>query len=607
MKYLPLIFALAIPAVPALADEAAPTPTPSPTPTAANADDETVINVTATRNPEPVASSSSTVTVITREELEAKQVFDLTDALRLAPGISVTQAGTLGKTVSIFTRGTESRHTLVLIDGIRANNPDDGRFDPGQLPVENIERIEFVRGPQSALYGSDAIGGVINIITRKGEGPVRGGGKFEYGTQDTNRQVAMVNGDLGGTRLSLTASRLSSNGTFENDEFRDLGTSIRLDRALNPRQDLTFLTRIAEAHYGVPGQRFINPDPNQGERTRDVNFSLQWVNRAGKRRDQIIAGANNHHLQDDDTRDAAFPFFFETTNRVRQLEAQTAYDFGQHVVTAGIEQRKEVVAGSYSADTDTRGIFVQDEFKSGKFTLVPGYRRERNSQYGNFNSYRFASSYDITDKTRIKGTYGTAFKAPAFIFLYYPGFSNPNLQPEKSKGMELGVEHQLKNGGRVEATLFHNRIKDLIDGGLLANINTVKTKGIELAVDTPVAKGWRAKLNQTFTDIDSTSATPPTRRPKYNTNADLIADRGQWSYDFGVLSQGKTWDRAGFLDPVTQFDGYTRFDLTVGYKVNTDLQFYVRAQNLLNKKYAEVAGYPTTGFNIVFGVKTLTF
>ncbi len=603
MKILPVVFA-ALLAVPVAAQE--PTPTP---------DDavETVIVVTADRNPRPLAQTTSAITVITRAQIEAKAAFDLTDAIRLAPGISLAQSGTRGKTVSIFTRGTNSNHTLVLIDGVRANSPQDGRFDFGQIPVENVERIEVLRGPQSALYGSDAIGGVINIITRRGSGEFKTGARAEFGNYATNRQVVTANGEMGKTRLSFAASRLKSGGVFENDKYTDNGASLRLDHALSPKQNLAFTGRISAAKYGVPGDRFVAPEPLQGDRSRDATASLQWTNNAPRRRDQVTLGVYDRYLRDDDLRDASgFGDLFTAKDRVRTLDAQSAFVIGAHTLTLGGEERREVARttsnfGGFNNGTTTHALFLQDEFRVGKLSLVPGVRRERNSQYGGFTSYRLASAYEINEKTRLKATYGTAFKAPAFIFLYYPGFSNPNLQPERSQGAEIGLERRFLDGGRFEATFFHNRIRDLIDGGLLLNVNSARTRGLELELDAPFGKGFRAVLNQTFTNISASTATPLTRRPKFNTSADVIANRGRWNYDLGLLAQGERYDRLTFGTPVQKFGGYGRLDFTLGHQIRPGVEIYARAQNLLNKRYDEVAGYPAPGFNLVFGVKTASF
>lgn len=612
-----------VPATPTPAPEPEPEATPAAaTPTAApEGDNEQVIVVTAERNPQPLSQTPSSVTVITRAQIEALKSFDITDAIRRVPGLSLAQSGTRGKTASVFMRGTNSNHTLVLVDGVRANSPQDGRFDFGQIPVQNVERIEVVRGPGSALYGSDAIGGVINIITRAGSGPFKTSGQLEAGNQGINRQILNGGGAFGATRLSFSLFRNATDGRFDNDDFRDDGASLRLDRAVLKGGNLAFIARSSRAKFGVPGQIDLSYDPLQRDASRDTNLSLQFTNTAGKRRDQIIFGTYIRRLTDDDTRAATSPAPLPSRfqNRVRTAEAQTSYTLGQNTLTAGIEERREsadVFSSSsfgdsaYDNATTTRGLFAQNEFRGGRLTLVPGVRRERNSQFGGFTSYRLASAFELGARTRLKATYGTAFKAPAFDSLYFPNFGNPNLRPERSKGYELGAVQRL-GAGNLEATYFNNRITDLIGfaAGAFAptNINRARTSGVELSLDQPFGKGLRLVANQTFTHTDS-SAGRLLRRPKFNTAVDVLKTAGRWNYDLGLIAQGERQD----ADFVTSFSpstygGFARFDFTLGYQLKQGPQLYARFGNLLNRKYEEVAGYPAPRFNLALGIRTLAF
>jgi vitamin B12 transporter len=265
----------------------------------------------------------------------------------------------------------------------------------------------------------------------------------------------------------------------------------------------------------------------------------------------------------------------------------------------------------YDEATSTRGIFLQNELKTGKFTLVPGVRRERNSQFGNFTSYRVAGAYDVDERTKLKATLGTAFKAPAFDSLYFPNFGNPDLKPERSRGQEIGLAHNLKSGGQFEATLFRNRIRDLI--GFASgefkptNINRARTQGLELSLDTPLRRDLRLVANQTFLSTNSSTGNL-LRRPRFNTAVDLIATRGKFNFDLGLISQGTRFD-ADFVNNFTaqKYGGFTRLDLTVGYQLKQGPQIYARFGNLLNREYEEVAGFPASKFNVVLGVRTLTF
>ena len=597
-------------------------------------DDEKVIVVTAERNPQPLADSPSAVAVITQQQIQAKKPFDLLDVLRLAPGLSFAQSGTRGKSTSVFTRGTNSNQTLVLVDGVRANSPQDGRFDFGQIPVENVERVEIVRGPASALYGSDAIGGVINIITKRGSGPLKPGGSLEFGNRGINRQEINASGAFGKNdenRLSFSGFRLQTDGNFDNDDYRNVGASLRFDRSLSTNKTLSFIGRTSQSKFGVPGQRNLSFDPFQRDNSRDTQLSLQFENLDGKRRDKIVLGQYDRKLEDDDTRDqtaaAAAPSRFK--NQVQSLDAQTSYDFGRNLVTAGFEARHESAdilsnfaffdsttntvqtgGSQYDRSTRTYALFAQDEFKTGKFTLVPGVRYEDNSQFGNFTSYRVAGAYDVAARTRLKASYGTAFKAPSFDSLYFPNFGNPNLNPETSRGYDVGVLQKF-GAGTVELTYYNNKINDLIASDpttfLPANIARAKTHGFELALDQPINRNFRL-LVAGNTTATSSSGSRLLRRPRFNASADLLANRGKFEADLGFVAQGERYD-SNFVNQFTpvKYGGYVRTDFTLSYRVRPQFSVYARVGNLFDRKYEEVAGYPAPRFNVSLGIKALTF
>jgi vitamin B12 transporter len=621
-------------AVPALAQDTAPTPTPEPEAA------ETVIVVTAERNAQPLTQTPSTVTVITRAQIEAKKAFDLTDLIRLSPGISTAQTGSLGRSTSVFTRGTNSNHTLVLIDGIRANSPADGRFDFGAIPSENIERIEILRGPQSALYGSDAIGGVINIITRRGEGPLQTGGTLEFGSDSIQKQAFSARGQVGKGGLSFSATRLRNGGITNNDDYKNYGASLRYDLSVGERSDLAFIGRFNDSTLGLPGQTEFSVDPNARSDQREIFGGIQFTHNAGNRRDRINLGIADRDIDSNDPANPGVPpatassSLGNNQSRVLSLDAQSAFDLGRNTLTVGGETRREraevdsvfTFGGfpsptQFSRSTRTNALFLQDTYRSGRFTLAPGVRYEDNSQFGDYTSGRLAAAYDLDDNSKIKLSFGTAFKAPSFNDLYFPGYGTSTLEPEKSKGYEIGYQRTVRGTGRVEVTAFRNKIRNLIAGVadptpadpfrfVAANINRAKTQGIEIGVDMPISEGLRAIVNQTFLD---TEATPRLlRRPKFTTTADLIARRGKVSADLGFIAQGRRYDN-DFQSPATGgrgagiYGGYTRFDFTLGYDVKPGVQVYSRFQNIFDREYQEAAGFRTQGFNFVLGVRTAAF
>jgi vitamin B12 transporter len=591
---------------------------------------EKIVVVTPTRNPRPLTQSTSAVTVITRQQIEQKKPFDVTDIINQVPGISVSQSGTRGKQTRVFLRGAAPDQTLVLIDGVRVNARSFGGFDFGTLAVENIERIEVLRGPQSALYGSDAMGGVINIITRRGTGEFSTGGRIEFGSYSTNKQVVTAGGELGKNRLSFAATRLNTNGFHRNDDYRNLGASLRFDHPLSEQANLAFTARIDDARIGTPGQ--VNPsffafDPNARSDQRNIVGSIEYSNKVGKRRDLVTLGLYDRHLDFNDPANPGDPNAFANQNRFRDrvltLDGQTSFALGKHTLTVGAEYYRESAsvdilstssefppfAASFSPTTSTQALYVQDEFRSGKLALVPGVRFENNSQYGSDINGRVSASYDLSTRSRIKTSVGTAFQSPTFDQLFFPPTgvsSNPNLRPEESVGYDIGYELQLAGGGRFEATLFRNRYRDLINSGFPpVNINRATTQGLELYLNQPFGNGFRAIINHSFLRTESSSA-PLVRRPKFATSADLLYRRGKAQFDLGFVAQGRRFDIGPSFTP-EPFEGYTRFDLTAGYDIRPGVQAYVRAQNLFNRKYEEVAGFRAPRFNLVVGLATSAF
>ncbi|HEY0073380.1 MAG TPA: TonB-dependent receptor [Abditibacteriaceae bacterium] len=589
---------------------------------------EETVEITSTRLPREVSQSPSAVTVITRRQIEAQKPFDLAEILNRAPGVSISRSGSPGQTTTVRLRGAESDHTLVLLDGVRLNSPSTGLFDFGQLLAENVERIEILRGPQSGLYGSEALGGVVNIITRRGSGPFATGGLLEYGTQNTNKQVITAGGELKKGRLSFSATRLHSDGFGANDDYKNLGASLRYDLSTSQSGTLSFITRLEDAKSGAPNQRALSFDPNARAASRNWTNSIQWRNETERRHDKIVLGLFDRKFRYDDPVNAPGGSFqnnrFDDQNA--QLEAQTSLIRGAHTLTLGGDYRREKAdlsfnsggpfgpfAANFSPKRNNWALFAQDEFRREKFTLIPSIRYENNEQFGSDFNGRLAGSYQL-GKGRVKASIGTGFRAPTFNELYFPNFGNPNLQPEQSTGADLGFERPTKNGGRFEANVFYNRFRDLIGSDpvtfLPVNLDRATAKGIELYLSQPVAQNWTVILNQTVQSVDSANQTYILRRPRYATALDVLYKKEKWNADLSLISQGRRFDdnflfgagaRRGY------YPGFTRLDLTVGYDLRPNLEVYARAGNLLNRRYEEVAGFPAPRFNIVFGIRAKAF
>ncbi len=580
------------------------------------------IEVTSTRLPREVSQSVSAITVITRRQIEAQKPFDLAEIIARAPGVSVSRNGSPGQTTTVRLRGAESDHTLVLLDGVRLNAPSTGLFDFGQIPVENIERIEILRGPQSGLYGSEALGGVINIITRRGSGAFATGGLVEYGSQNTNKQVVTAGGALKRGSLSFSATRLKSDGFGANDDYKNLGASLRYDLPTGKNGTLTFLSRLEDAETGAPNQRTLSFDPNARSKPRNWTNSLQWQNQAGARRDKIVLGFFDRKFTYNDPEnvpggDFSFNRFDDQT---AQIEGTTSWTRGAHAFTLGGEYRREKAGlnfrsggpfgpfnANFSPKRNNAALFAQDEWRSGRFALVPSLRFEHNQQFGNDVNGRLAGAYELKNGGRIKASAGTGFRAPTFNELYFPNFGNANLQPETNSGLDLGYERSFKNGARAEATLFYNRFRNLISGN--ANVDRATTKGVEFYLSQPLGKSVTLVLNQTLQSVDAAKTTYILRRPKYAVAADLLYRKAKWNGDLAFIAQGRRLDDDFLFTPNSRrfYPGFARVDFTLGYDIKPNLELYARFGNLLNRKYDEVAGFPSPGFNFVVGIRAKAF
>jgi vitamin B12 transporter len=594
------------------------TTTDAATEAAAAEDPEIVMVITPTRNPRPLSESTSAVSVITARQIEQKQAFDITDILRQIPSLNLAQTGSRGKQASVFLRGAGAGQTLVLIDGQRVNSPSFGSFDFGLLPVDNIERIEVLRGPQSGLYGADAIGGVINIITRRGVGPLKTGARLEIGSDSTNRQNFSARGETGRNRLAFNVSRSKTDGIRDNDDYRNLAASLRIDRELSAKSNLAFIGRFDDADLGAAGQRF-SLDPNERGDTRSYFGSLQWTNEASKRRDKVTIGMYDRELNSNDPANPGDTFFGTNSikDKVLSLDAQSAFTIGSHTLTAGAEYRRQRASingqsnfgpNAYAGKTSTRSVFLQDEFKTGKFSLAASGRYEDNSQFGGDLNGRFSAAYELSAKSRLKAAIGTGFQAPTVDQLFTPFGGNVNLKPVENVTYEVGYVHDLPNKGTIEANVFRSRFKNLVGSDAnfnLINVDKATAEGLELRLDQPFGKGFRAIVNQSFLNINSTATRNILRRPKYNTAADLLYRHNKTEFDFGVISTGRRFDVGNSGTGI--FGGYTRFDLTASYQVRPQVKVYARLQNIFDHKYEEVVGYPSPGRSFVIGLQTGIF
>lgn len=611
--------------------------------------------VTATRVETPVSEVGSSVTVITKEEIESKQAVHLLDVLRGVPGLDVVRQGGLGQQASVFLRGANSAHTLVLVDGIEVNDPSSPSraFDFASLSVDNIERIEIVRGPGSTLYGSDAMGGVINIITRKGAGKIQTSLTAEAGSFKTHQEKVAVSGGTDRVNYSLAGSYLDSEGisvagkdygNVEKDGYtrKDLSARVGLMPTDNLGFDFFYRYLNAEADLDNSGGTG-GDDPNYTSDSSSNMFKVQAQLALFKNFwEQTLGYAiTDYDRTLQNGTDADHPDNSEQSQYDGQL---TKVDW-QHnlnlspsnILTLGAEYEQESMQSrsystfmAYDPDTGTFfpssylsafpeksehtvGYYLQDQLWIGKnFVATGGMRLDDHSRYGGHDTYQFTASYSVPlTKTRFKGSYGTGFKAPSLSQLY-SSYGDVNLKPETNSGWDAGMEQSFWSERiLVSATYFESDFKNLIEYSyvtyILENIDKADTKGVELTFSIRPVETLNVSAGYTYTKANNVETGEELlRRPrnKYNLNVNYqLSEKG--NVNLGILHVGERddYDSEGVWPLTETLKPYTVVNLAASYAVTNNLKLTGRIDNLFDEEYEEVSGYGTPGIAGYLGAR----
>jgi len=614
--------------------------------TALSADEQPVTQleplvVTATRTETPIQQVGSAITVITAEEIASRKLDTVADVLRVVPGLDVTRAGGIGQQTSVFLRGANSNHTLALIDGIEMNDPSNpnGAFDFGDLQVDNIERIEILRGAQSAIYGSDAIGGVINIITKKGRGKPRFQTRDEGGSYDTFKVDGSVLGGTERVNYSLNASRLETGGfsaadrvlgNTERDSYKNSSVSARLGAQALDNLDFGWTLRYNEGKAMVDNCGGPNcDDPNAYVKNNELftrgfgHLRLLdgiWEQTLGL----AYSDTNRHYVN---PFDPANPFSSKGFNvgEKTKIDWQNVLHLHEtNTVTLGVEEEADSFHSESSfsmSGFSTQGVipirtrnnlgyYLQDQIQlfDRSFTTVGVRDDEINRGFGNHVTWRANEVYAIPETgTRLKGSYGTGFKAPALFQLYDTIFDsgNPNLKAETSRNWDVGLEQaawdqRVQMGASYFSNSFVNLIQNLPPTFKSENIGHATAEGVESFVEFRPLESLSLRGNYTYTRTkDQETGQRLLRRPTH---------KGSFEADYRFLEKAAVHLNilmVGNKDDVanTRVPGYVLVNLAGSYDVNANLQVFARVDNLLNKHYEELFGYGTAGLSGIGGVK----
>jgi vitamin B12 transporter len=607
--------------------------------------------VTANRVETPTKEIATSVTVITEQDLEQTKKTTLVEALREVVGLSVLQTGPVGSSASVMLRGANSEHTLVMIDGVEVNDPitPSRTFDFSHLQIEGIERVEILRGPQSTLYGSDAMAGVINIITKKGQGKPVFHLSSLAGSYRTFSGTAGLSGEMKKFHYSLWSSSLTSRGfsaasdrlegNTEADGYKNLSLSARAGYRLADNIDLDFSARFTDARSDIDnyGSAF-GDDPNnvQNYETLFLKGHLRGLFSKNRWEQKWTFSQVRSNRKTDNPTDEQHPF---DSDRSRYRSGLFKLDWQNNVflhesntLTFGAEYQQERGESEYYSESimgpsislfpikkaRNTGIYAQDQLRlAGIFFLTAGIRMDTHSQSGPSTTFRIAPAFFIRQtSTKLKATLGTGFKSPSLYQLYAPGniwgpIGNENLEPEETASWDMGIEQTLWDGKiLLEGTFFSSRYKNLIDYDYTEgyiNIAQVSSKGVEIALEFFPIENMALSVSYSHTVVkDLNTGEALLRRPKNKFAATL---------NFGILAKGRLVislihlgerDDMEWIDWIATKVRMTPFSLlnAVGsYDILPNIQLFLSLDNILDQRYELIKGYGTPGRSAYMGFK----
>ena len=581
--------------------------------------------VSATRREISLEKSTRFVTVINREEIEKGGKVYVADILRAQPGVTVTQSGPSGRTVNVYLRGTNANQTLVMLDGIVLNSPTTGAAELADLTLENIDRIEILRGPQSVLYGSAALGGVINIMTKAGGKPgLHANTQFEYGNYRTFYETGGISGEWKRFAFSGSGTRFDSKGPFQNSGAQDTRAFGHGKIQVTDNSELDVVFHHFNALVGIQDGPF-NQDPNKSSRSSQqalnttYNFSLVDGWQQSLKYTYFHDFMMSNDPPDPGTAQVESPnnLFRLITNRHNIGYQSDVHIKDFDVLSFGYEFEDARSNNKlFNKIVHNNGWFLQNELTLWEiWTIAGGVHIDQNTIFGTAASPLVSSGLWIEKTmTRLKGSFGKGYRAPSFNELFYPGYGNPNLQPETNWGWDAGFEQfYWGKKGMFSADYFHNSIKNLIQTVFIGNslyeaqnISRAMTQGVELENKITLVKNLTFRTNYTYTDaVDESTGKRLVRRPWHEGKVGLSYSWWRLNFSGDASLIGTREDKTGLSGrpPREKNPGYTRIDLTLSYDVTRYFQIYARGENVLNKHYSEVLGYQNPFGRFFVGTK----
>jgi vitamin B12 transporter len=583
------------------------------------------------------------VSVVSQQDLEDGQYRNAIDAIQQVPGVDVVQSGGQGGNASVFLRGGNSEFTLVLLDGIELNNPasTNRSFNMSNLTLENIERIEVVRGPQSTIYGSDAMGGVINLVSKKAQEGVHTSlssqagsynsftqvGNVSYGSKILDVSTGITQQNVGGISAAS-----ASDGNSEHDGYDNTSLSNRIRFAPSDDVEMTSTTRYTNTRTNLDNYGGVGgDDPNRLMRNNEF-FTRGDI--SGKLLQKTLTPAayiayTRHHLTDNNSPDAnssdelrsSFAGDILTVGSRATWEPAKYFSSVLGAETQGedassyyrsLDQYGPYESNMYGAGQRTNSVYYETQTSYDKqFYLDVGVRHDNVSTFGGATTFKVAPSVLFESGTKLRSSVGTGFKAPSLVELY-SSYGNPDLQPQRDVGWDIGVDQDIiKNRLSGSLTYFHNYYNDLVTFNpstfVLENVDKAHTQGIEVGSNVELSEQLSARVAYTYTEAENDSTHEALlRRPKNKNSLTVVyqpTSRIRAQVQWRLYSSRFDNNFNAYPPQRVALGGYGIVDLAISYQIAEAVELFTRVDNLFDKEYQEVYGFGTLGAAGYGGIK----
>ncbi len=568
--------------------------------------------VSANRFEELIVEVPFTVEIIDEKDILSGGFKYLDEVLRSVSGLEIAQTGSKGHLSSAFLRGSNTNHTLILLDGVPLNEPSSYSFDLSKIPLQSVERIEILKGPQSAIWGTDAVGGVINIITKKRKGF---SGELGYGSDRTVNSSIYGSSEVSKFILGSSFNYFSTKGNFENDDFKSKEISMRLGRNFENGEIAVFWRRN-DSETGIP----FNMGLPSLKRREKISKNIFHIPFKWKIKSRELAVDLSFLERKYDFNDPEDPWGYSkslTRSKVGRLDIYSRIPiFSKNTLFMGFEGIFSEVfdEGPWGVNLDwekvnERAIFISDFWKPfDNLVFEGGLRVGWNSQYGSHISPRIAGSFILPQNLRVRLSWGKGFRAPTTLEFAGP-FGKRDLKPEKVRGWEVGLDQSLFQGKFIwNISYFDNKFSDLISFDYsnfkMANLKSASSKGVELTFSLLPFSNFSLESSYTYLKTGDQNGEPLLRRPKNSFSASL-----RWSpidklniYIFHEI-RGRRRDIDELTYNYVENPSFYRTNLNLRLKINPHFYLSISVNNVFNRKIEEIYGYPSPDRSVLINLE----